>query len=528
MNKKNIKLAVIGAGYWGKNLVRNFYELGVLSLVCDSDEEILKRTKELYPDIEVTKDSSKIFKSKSIDAVAVSLPAKMHYEYAKKAILSKKNVFVEKPLSLNHIEAEELIVLARKYKKIIMVGHLLQYHPAFIKLKEIISNDELGRLNYTYSNRLNLGKIRKEENILWSFAPHDISMILSLVNEEPRSVFSRGGFYLNNNVADVTITSIDFPGGIKSHIFVSWLHPYKRQELVVVGENKMAVFDDTKNWDEKLLVYPHELNWKNGLPIPNKKEAEKIFLEKSEPLKNECRHFIDCILNNTKPITDGEEGLKVIKVLEASQKSLDSERIIYFNDMFNYKNSEGNYFVHESSYVAEGAKIGSGTKIWHFTHIMEGAIIGENCSIGQNVSIGSKAVIGNNVKIQNNVSIYDEVILEDGVFCGPSCVFTNVINPRAFISRKDEFKKTLVRKGATIGANATIICGNELGEYCFIGAGAVITKDVKPYALVIGNPGEQVGWVCKCGTKLKFKDKENMECICGKKYKLTDDKLIER
>ncbi|MBA7567220.1 UDP-3-O-(3-hydroxymyristoyl)glucosamine N-acyltransferase [subsurface metagenome] len=224
-------------------------------------------------------------------------------------------------------------------------------------------------------------------------------MILSLVNEEPRSVFSKGGFYLNNNVADVTVTSLDFPSGIKSHIFVSWLHPYKRQELVLVGEKKMAVLDDTKNWDEKLLIYPLELNWKDGLPVPNKKEAEKIFLEESEPLKNECRHFISCILNNTKPITDGEEGLKVIKVLEASQKSLDSEKIIYFNDMFNYKNSEGNYFVHESSYVDKEAKIGSGTKIWHFSHIMSGAVIGKNCSIGQNVSIGSKAVIGNNVKI---------------------------------------------------------------------------------------------------------------------------------
>jgi len=528
MNKKNIKIAVVGAGYWGKNLVRNFHELGVLSLVCDGDDEVLKKTKDLYPGIEVKKDSSKIFKNKSIDAVVVSLPAKMHYEYAKKALLSKKNVFVEKPLSLNHIEAEELIDIAGKNKKIIMVGHLLQYHPAFIKLKEIVSNGELGRLDYIYSNRLNLGKIRKEENILWSFAPHDISMILSLINEEPRSVFSKGGFYLNNNVADVTITSLDFPSGIKSHIFVSWLHPYKRQELVVVGEKRMAVFNDTKNWDEKLLIYPHELNWKNGLPVPNKKEAEKIFLEESEPLKNECRHFISCILNNTKPITDGEEGLKVIKVLEASQKSLDSEKIIYFNDMLNYKNSKDNYFIHESSYVDKEAKIGSGTKIWHFAHIMESAMIGENCSIGQNVSIGSKAVIGNNVKIQNNVSIYDEVILEDGVFCGPSCVFTNVINPRAFISRKHEFKKTLVRKGATIGANATIICGNELGEYCFIGAGAVITKDVKPYALVIGNPGKQVGWVCECGTKLESGDKENLECVCGKKYKLADNKLTKR
>lgn len=186
------------------------------------------------------------------------------------------------------------------------------------------------------------------------------------------------------------------------------------------------------------------------------------------------------------------------------------------------------YFVHESTYVDPGTKISSGTKIWHFSHIMEGAKIGKDCSIGQNVSIGSKAVIGNNVKIQNNVSIYDEVILEDGVFCGPSCVFTNVINPRAFISRKHEYKKTYIRKGATIGANATIVCGNELGEYCFIGAGTVVTKDVKPYALIVGNPGRQIGWVCECGVRLKPIDTENTKfiCSCGKKYKLTDGNIV--
>ena len=186
------------------------------------------------------------------------------------------------------------------------------------------------------------------------------------------------------------------------------------------------------------------------------------------------------------------------------------------------------YFIHESSYIDPGAKIGSGTKIWHFTHIMEGAVVGNNCSIGQNVSVGSNVVIGNNVKIQNNVSVYDGVILEDEVFCGPSCVFTNVINPRAFISRRNEFKRTLVRKGATIGANATIVCGNELGEYSFIGAGAVVTKDVKPYALIIGNPGKQAGWACQCGTKLEFKDNKSTECICGKDYKLVGGRLIKK
>ncbi len=183
---------------------------------------------------------------------------------------------------------------------------------------------------------------------------------------------------------------------------------------------------------------------------------------------------------------------------------------------------QNNYFIHESSYADDGCKIGTGTKIWHFSHIMGGAVIGEGCSIGQNVNIGGKAVIGNRVKIQNNVSVYDDVIIEDDVFCGPSCVFTNVINPRAFVERKHEYKKTLIKKGASIGANATIVCGVTIGEYALIGAGSVVTKDVPPFALVYGTPAKQHGWVCMCGKRLYNKK----ECSgCGQKYKQENDQL---
>jgi UDP-2-acetamido-3-amino-2,3-dideoxy-glucuronate N-acetyltransferase len=181
-----------------------------------------------------------------------------------------------------------------------------------------------------------------------------------------------------------------------------------------------------------------------------------------------------------------------------------------------------NYFVHESSYVDEGAKVGKGTKIWHFSHVMPGAIIGENSVLGQNVNVGSRAVIGNGCKIQNNISLYDDVILEDQVFCGPSCVFTNVINPRAFVERKSEYRPTLVKRGASIGANATIVCGVTLGKYCFIGAGSVVTKDVPDYALMVGVPARQKGWVCECGEKLN----SNLECSsCGSQYRESEGVL---
>ncbi len=185
------------------------------------------------------------------------------------------------------------------------------------------------------------------------------------------------------------------------------------------------------------------------------------------------------------------------------------------DEIVSIKNETGEYKKHESAYVDEGSVVGDGTRIWHFSHIMAGARIGAKCSIGQNVNVGAKAVIGNNVKVQNNVSIYDDVIIEDDVFCGPSCVFTNVINPRAFVERKNEYRRTVVKRGASIGANATIVCGVTLGEYCFIGAGSVVTKDVSAYAMVYGSPARLRGWVCSCGVKLS----EDQTCNeCGKKY----------
>lgn len=186
--------------------------------------------------------------------------------------------------------------------------------------------------------------------------------------------------------------------------------------------------------------------------------------------------------------------------------------------------TESDYFVHESSYVDEPCSIGSGTRIWHFSHIMQDSVLGEKCNIGQNVVISPGCVIGNNVKIQNNVSVYTGVVLEDDVFCGPSMVFTNVINPRSHVERKDEYKKTLVRQGASIGANATIVCGITLGRYAFVGAGSVVTKDVPDYAVVYGSPATVRGWVCHCGIKLSFTD-EQAVCECGAEYRKTGNSV---
>jgi len=431
-----------------------------------------------------------------------------------------KDVFVEKPLSLTLSQGQEIVSLASQKNLVLMVGHILQYHPALVKLKEMISDGELGKIRYIYSNRLNIGKLRTEENILWSFAPHDISIILMLLGEEPVSVSAFGGDYLTHGVSDVTMTALEFSNGIKGHVFVSWLHPYKEQKLVVVGSKAMVVFDDTSK--EKLFLYPHTIEWKNGkIPVANKADFRVIGCPEGEPLKLELEHFIDCIKNRKTPKTDGKEGLRVLKVLQKAESQLLSgqrQAGVTTGD---------DYYAHPTSCVDPDVTIGAGSKIWHFSHILKNSRIGERCVIGQNVSIGPDAVIGNRVKVQNNVSIYKGVILEDDVFCGPSCVFTNVYNPRAFIERKNEFRPTLVKKGATIGANATIVCGVTIGSFALVGAGAVVKSDVGDYAIVVGVPAKRIGWACRCGVTLSGYSKNGLaECkSCGNKYKINKDKF---
>lgn len=513
------KIAVIGAGYWGKNLVRNFFELGALHSVCDTSSVLLSEIKGSYQGICVESASYKILLNPEINAVAVATPAATHYDLVKEILLADKDVFVEKPLALTAREGAELVDLAKKRGRILMVGHLLQYHPAVIKLKELISSGELGNVHYIYSNRLNIGRLRTEENILWSFAPHDISVMLLLLDEEPVRVSSFGGDYITPGVYDTTMTTLEFKNGVKGHIFVSWLHPFKEQKLVVVGSKAMAVFDDVSK--EKLFLYPHKIEWKDGrIPVVEKADYTIVPIEQDEPLKRELSHFIECVWERKKPMTDGAEGLRVLKILETSEKTL------LPGNHGKAKTEDSAYFVHESAYVDEGVEIGTGASIWHFSHILKGTKTGAQCRIGQNVVIGPNVSIGNNVKIQNNVSVYEGITLEDNVFCGPSMVFTNVINPRSEIPRMNELRKTLVKQGATIGANATILCGITIGRYAFIGAGAVVTKDVPDYGLMVGNPAKQSGWVCRCGEKLKMNGSRAKCGSCGGVYRLTG-KLLE-
>ncbi|MFC1591400.1 Gfo/Idh/MocA family oxidoreductase [Thermodesulfobacteriota bacterium] len=520
MTKNGKNIALIGLGYWGKNLLRCLHELGVLHTACDSSPQIIAERKQAFPDIAYTDSFGTLLSNPDITAVVIGAPAALHYALAKEFLQAGKDVFVEKPLALNVDQGQALVALARQQQRILMVGHILNYHPAVIKLKEMVASGDLGKIQYIYSNRLNIGKLRTEENILWSFAPHDISIMLQLLGEEPIQVFSCGGAYLNSGIYDTTMTTLRFRNGVKGHIFVSWLHPYKEQKLIVVGSKAMVVFDDMSK--EKLFRYPHQINWMEGkLPVAQKAEYEVISFETSEPLKNELSHFIDCMQTRRKPWTDGEEGLRVLKVLERAEKGLSLAE-----QSSREKISQEDFFVHDSAVVDSNVKIGRKTKIWHYTHILGGSVIGERCVIGQNACVGPDVFVGNGCKIQNNVSVYKGVVLEEDVFCGPSCVFTNVYNPRAFIERKHEFKETVVKKGASLGANATIVCGNSIGKYAVIGAGAVVKSAVPDYAVVAGVPARQIGWACKCGTTLQLNSTHARCGYCSNEYELQGEQLV--
>jgi len=516
-------VAVIGAGYWGINLVRNFDQLGALRVVCESSTERQAEIRKKHPGIKIVSDAADVWRDASIPAVVIATPAATHYTLVKEALKAGKDVFVEKPLALRRQEGEELVQLAQAQNRILMVGHILQYHPAVRKLKQLVEQGALGRIQYIYSNRLNIGKIRTEENILWSFAPHDISVMLMLLGEQPVAVAAQGGSYLNLQLPDVTMTTLSFASGVRGHIFVSWLHPFKEQRLVVIGEKKMVVFNDAST-TEKLVAYAHHVEWIDRKPVAKKADAEIIPLDANEPLKLECAHFLECVATRQTPRTDGREGLAVLSVLDACQQSLDKGGA---SVSLAPSSPSAKFFTHESAYVDQPSEVGDGTKIWHFSHILKGSKIGKNCNIGQNVVIGPSVTIGNGVKIQNNVSVYTGVTLEDDVFCGPSMVFTNVNNPRSAIIRMHELKNTLVKKGASIGANATIICGHNVGRYAFIGAGAVVTKDVPDFALIVGNPGKIAGWMCQCGVRLAFQEERAACTACGLSYKRTGSAVTQ-
>jgi predicted dehydrogenase len=316
---KRARVAVLGCGHWGSNIIRNLSQLEALAAVVDPSPRGAEAARRIAPAIPFFSDPRPVLSDPTIHGVMIATPAETHHALAARALEAGKDVFVEKPLTLDAAEAYDLIARAETQERILMVGHLLSYHPAIVKLRELVLRGDLGKLRYVISNRLNLGKIRTEESALWSFAPHDIAVILGLVGTMPFEVTATGGCYVQPNVADVTVTQLLFDNGVRSHIFVSWLHPFKEQKLVVIGSKRMASYDDVT---KQLLLYDLRVDWREGQPIPVGAPAAETRFPHEEPLRVECEHFLECIAMRKEPHTSGWDGLRVVQILQASQRSM--------------------------------------------------------------------------------------------------------------------------------------------------------------------------------------------------------------
>ncbi len=320
-------LAIVGTGYWGKNLVRNFNGIKGASLeyLCDANVDTVGRLAGLYPGVAVETSFQRVLDNRNVDATVIATPAATHFALASQALEAGKHVFVEKPICLEPGEAFKLVRLAREKKRVLMVGHLLEYHPGVRWIKNHM--DELGHIYYLYSQRLNLGIVRKDENAWWSLAPHDISVILYLLGATPETVTARGAEYLRPGVADVVFATLRFGDGKMAHIHVSWLDPHKSRKFTLVGDRKMITFDDTEA-SEKIKVFdkganldPMDANYGDHITL----RSGDVYLPRidmTEPLKLECEHFVDCCLNDRTPMTDGMDGLRVVQVLAAAQESM--------------------------------------------------------------------------------------------------------------------------------------------------------------------------------------------------------------
>lgn len=314
-------IAHVGYGYWGRNLARNFAELGVLAAIVDPVSQAAEAGAAAH-NVRAA-GFEEMLADKGIDGVSIASPAEMHFAHARAALEAGKHVFVEKPLALEVADAETLAALAEERGLTLMVGHLLQYHPIYVRLRQMVTGGEFGRVLYAYSNRLSLGKFRREENVLWSFAPHDLSMLLGLFQAEPLHVTAQGSVAYTPGVADVVTLQMHFPGGGSGHVLTSWMHPFKEQRLVVVAEKGMLVFEDSHpDWNSKLQIHRHVIDTTGPVPSPTKAEPELVAVPRSEPLRAECQHFVDCIDGRATPLTDAAEGLRVLRVLARGEAAL--------------------------------------------------------------------------------------------------------------------------------------------------------------------------------------------------------------
>ncbi len=518
-----MKIALLGFGRWGRNHAATLHRMKCLGMIIDPSPQSLEQAKALYPDVELSTSRDSALRP-DIAGVVLATPVESHGPLARFFISARKPVLVEKPLALTLEEGEEIVGLSLRRDVLLQVGHVLEYHPARKEVERLLEEGALGRLLSARMVRTNLGTIRDVEDILFSFAPHDIAFAVRLGHGAPARVSAAGFDLLEHGVADTASLTLEFetPHPFVAHIDVSWLEPCKERRSILVGTQGMLEWNDTAGQKRLVFYKIGEAVGQGGTPQRKVTEKLELPLQAGEPLESELLDFVEAIRARRQPRAHAQSGLDVLRVLYAAKMSMNERRTIKMSEV------KTKPYVHPTAIVDEGALVGEGSKIWHFSHVMPGAKIGKDVVLGQNCYVASKAEIGDGCRLQNNISVYDLVILEEEVFVGPSAVFTNVRNPRAFVSRKDEYAVTRVKRGATLGANSTVVCGATVNEYAFIAAGSVVSKDIPAYALAVGVPARVVGFVCRCGDRLSFDEEGNSTCSrCGLRYRKLDKQTIE-
>lgn len=519
-----MKVILVGAGKWGAKIACEAHKLNVLVAIVDESAVATSRTHDAIgapSSVQKCSNVNDALEAFPQAAVIVATPPHTHHTVARCALEASRDVWVEKPLCDTVDHADELVKLSHENGTILFTDHLMQYNRAHRALLNAVKSGWVGKVTRVRGTRVNFGTVRTVENVLWSFCPHDISLILAVLDGRlPERVNAMGQCVVSADIEDYVDIHLEYADGTKAALEASWLHYEKERRLVVYGTEGCIIVNESQVHGVPELQgfkWSTKRNDDKSVAIDKREDDVSRFVDELgpviSPLNAALQHFIECCETRASPRTDGAEGLRVLQVLMAAQKSLERREAVRMKDVApvvgavkiaaDKKSVTSDYFKHRTAVVDDGAMIGANTKIWHFSHIMSGATVGEHCNVGQNVYVAGKAVLGNNVKVQNGVSIYDGVTVENDVFLGPHCTFTNVKTPRSHVNRRDEWLTTVVRRGATIGANATVVCGCSIGAFAFVGAGAVVTKNIPDYAMVYGNPARIHAWVSRLGLRMR-------------------------